>query len=277
MRTKTKIPSRKKMPEVTVRKHVFANPKERQEILMNLAISSEFEMRYRGLFEYYGKDFIAYKLENPSNNKRNEFLRILSNFMTDCLEDTCPSSWDKCGTSFWEELIFTFYPLHMKISKHEKEVENFLSQLKNFVRWLDRRAGTSWYSIVEIFSQEAVSDLQTCEHILNSLFLNDFPLIHNNDWNPEKDIEKLNKNYAECTDKLNSIFEVTSIIDDAIVLKEFNSNRIYYIEGLPCKWILPGLIMSGVIGKKSDDITWSWFQTDGIFPQRGKKYLILID
>ena len=48
--------------------------------------------QYRGHFLFYGKDFITYKLERPYDKDRNEFLRILSNFMSNVLEDHCPSS-----------------------------------------------------------------------------------------------------------------------------------------------------------------------------------------
>jgi len=262
-------------PEVQMRVHQFANPNERQEFLINLAISSEFEMRYRGLLEYYGKEFIAYKQLEPSDKKRNEFLRIMSKFMTDCLEDKCPSAWQRCEPSFWEELLFTFYPHSMKISSEEKEVENFLSQIKKFVMWLDKRVGTSWYSIVEEYSDLASSELKSCEHLLNGLFLNDFPRIYFDDWGPEQDIERINHQYAQCTDTLSSIFEVTSIIEDTVVLTEFDTNRTYYIKGLPYKLVKIGMIMSGIIGKKRGELTWNWYQTDGIYPQRGKNYLTL--
>ncbi|MEH7331629.1 hypothetical protein V7161_03265 [Neobacillus drentensis] len=261
--------------QVTAFTHEFANPKERQEFLMNLAISSEFDMRHRGLLQYYGKDFIAYKREKPSDHNRNEFLRVISKFMANCLEDNCPPSWQQCQSAFWEELIFTFFPHSMKITPNEKEVETFLFQLKKFVRWLDRRTGTSWYSVVEKFAREAGSELTICEWLLNALFLNDFPRIHHSDWNRNQDIEKVHQKFNQCSDKLDSIFEVTSRIEDTVVLTEFDTNRTYYIKGLPSKLIETGIIMSGMIGKRRGELVWNWFQTEGIYPQRGKKYLAL--
>ncbi|WP_335574196.1 hypothetical protein [Neobacillus vireti] len=53
------------------------------------------------------------------------------------------------------------------------------------------------------------------------------------------------------------------------------SYHTYYIRGLPYKLIEIGMIMSGIIGKKSADLTWNWFQTDGIYPQRGKTYITI--
>jgi hypothetical protein len=266
----------KEMPQMRVRVQPFANPKERQEFLMNLAISAEFEMRHRGLLEFYGKDLIAYKQKNTSDKNCNEFLRVMSKFMTDWLEDKCPSSWKKCQPSFWEEFIFTFYPHSMKISPNKKEVETFLSQLRKFVRWLDRRAGTSWYPVIEEYASEAGPELKICEHLLNDILLSDFPRIHHDDWNLEQDYEKIKQKFNKFTDRLDSIFEVTSMIEDSIVLTEFNSNRTYYIKGLPCKLIKPGIIMSGAIGKRSGEIVWNWYQTEGIYPQRGKNYITLL-
>jgi hypothetical protein len=266
----------KEMPQVKVWVQPFANPKERQEFLMNLAISTEFEMRHRGLLEFYGKDLIAYKRGHASDKNCNEFLRVFSKFMTDCLEDKCPSSWKECQPSFWEEFIFTFYPHHIKISPNEKEVETFLSQLKKFVRWLDQRAGTSWYPVIEEYASEAGPELKFCEHLLNGLFLRDFPRIHHDDWNLEKDYEKIEQKFNQFSDRLDSLFEVTSMIEDTIVLTEFNSNRTYYIKGLPGKLIKPGIIMSGAIGKRSGEKVWDWYETECIYPQRGKNYVTLV-
>ncbi|WP_077620070.1 hypothetical protein [Bacillus sinesaloumensis] len=144
-------------------------------------------MRYRGLLEYYGKDFIAYKKEKPSDKKRNEFLRIISKFMTHYIEDDCPPSWKQCPASFWELFIFSFYPDHIKLSPTEQEVEIFLYQLKEFVRWLDKRSGTSWSPIIEQYSLEAFPELKICERSINWIFLRGFPRIHHNDWNLEQD------------------------------------------------------------------------------------------
>ncbi|PFO09722.1 hypothetical protein COJ85_00925 [Bacillus sp. AFS076308] len=163
----------------------------------------------------------------------------------------------------------------MHISTEEKEVETFLSQLRYFVKWLDKRVGTYWYLIVEEYTFIASSELKACEHLLNGLFLNDFPRIYQTDWDPEQDIDKINHKFKQCTDRLNSIFEVTSIIEDTFLLSEFETNYTYYIRGLPYKLIEIGMIMSGIIAKKSTDLTWNWFQTDGIYPQRGKTYITI--
>jgi hypothetical protein len=273
-RRKSRSISVEKEPQVNVKVHHFANPEERQEMLMNLAIGSQFEMRQRAILEYYGKDLVTYKREHTSK-KANEFLRILSKFMTTCLEDNCPSSWQKCDSSFWEELIFTFFPHTMQISQNRKEAEIFLTQLKIFVQWLDKRVDSCWYPVVEKFTLEAKSELKICEHVLNDIFLTDFPKLHHPDRNLIKTAEKIEQDFINCDNKLSSIFEVTSLIDDMVVLTEFNTNRIYYIKDLPLKWIEQGLIMSGVIGKKSREKAWRWFATDGVYPNRGRAYLKL--
>ncbi|MEH7224800.1 hypothetical protein V7112_13405 [Bacillus sp. JJ1566] len=270
-RFKIKNIRKKNGPEVSVRTHEFASPDEQRQFLRDLAISSEFEMRYRGLLEYYGKDFITYKKEKPSDKKRNEFLRIISKYMTHYLEDDCPSSWKQCQSSFWEVLIFSFYPDHIKLSPNEQEVEDFLYQLKRFVRWLDKRNGTSWHSVVEQYSSEAFPELKICERIINWIFLNDFPRIHHNDWNLEQDLYRLKQKFNQYTNQVDSTFKVTSIIGDRVVLTELKTNCTYYIKGLPYEFILPGIKMNGVICNKSGDQTWNWYYTDGIYPSKGEQ------
>ncbi|GHH99909.1 hypothetical protein AM1BK_34520 [Neobacillus kokaensis] len=240
-------------------------------MLMDLAISSEFEMRYRGLLEYYGKDFIAYKKEKPSDKIRNEFLRVISKYMTHYLEDDCPPSWKQCQQPFWEDLIYSFYPDHIKISPEEKDVDTFLYELKKFVRWLDKRVGTSWYKAVEQYTLEAFPDLKICERIINRLTLNDFPRIHHKDWNLEQDLDRFEENFNQCTERADGIFKVTTIIGNTVVVSEMNSNCTYYIKGLPTELIMPGIKMNGTIGKKSGEVAWGWYLTTSIYPPRGRK------
>ncbi|NRD77817.1 hypothetical protein HPT25_10395 [Bacillus sp. BRMEA1] len=261
------------MPQIKVFTHPFASPAERREFLKNLATSAEFNMRHRGLFQYYGKDFINYKREKPLDSNRNEFLRLISKFMTDFLEDNCPSSWQQCQPAFWEELIFTCFPHLMTISPKENQVETFHSQIKKFVRWLDKKTGTSWFPVVKIYTEESFTDLKICERLLHKLFLRDYPLFHHRDWNPQQDLDKLHQKLDQYTDSLNSIFEITSMIEDTTVLTEFKTNHTFYINGLPRQLIQPGLIMSGMIGKRNGELAWEWFQTEGIYPNRGKKYI----
>ncbi len=254
----------------------FENPQEREILIRNMKISSEFDMRDRGHFLFYGKDFIDYKLEHPYDKDRNEFLRILSNFMSNVLEDDCPSSWKKCKRPFWEELIFTHLPHVMHITPEQKQAETFLSQLKMFTQWLDKRSGTTWMTVVDKYSKEAISDLKLCEQVLNTIFLRDFPQLHQKDFSPEQQIEIANQSFKQCTKRWDSVFEVTSVIDQITVLKELNTRITYYVKGLPTHLIVPGLIMSGCIGRKSGTLLWEWFQTDGIYPQKGRKYIKLI-
>lgn len=254
-----------------MRVHHFATPEERQNMLRDIAISSEFEMRYRGLLEYYGKDFIAHKKEKPSDEKRNEFLRVISKYMTHYLEDDCPPSWKQCQPTFWEVLIYSFYPDHIKLSPNEEDVETFIFQLKKFVRWLDKRTGTSWYATIEQYTSEAFPELKICERIINRLFLNDFPRIHHDDWNFEEDLDRFDQIFSQCTNQVDSTFNVTKIIGDSVLLTELKTNCTYYIKGLPCDLIVPGIKMSGIIGKKSGDRCWNWYHTHGIYPSRGEK------
>ncbi|MCL6571827.1 MAG: hypothetical protein K6T88_09105 [Bacillus sp. (in: Bacteria)] len=263
-------------PQVNVLMKHFKNPKEHEEMVKSLQIGAEFDMRPRGHYLFYGKDMIAYKLERPYDQNRNEFLRILSNFMSNVLEDTCPSTWKKCKRPFWEELIFTHLPHVMRITPDQNQIQTFLYQLKMFIQWLDKRVGTTWFTVVDKYSKEAVSDLKVCEHVLNTLFLRDFPQIHQKGFRPLQTAEIIEQNFKECTKHLDSLFEVTSIIDQITVLTEFNSNKTFYVKGLPTHLIVPGLIMSGAIGRKSGTLLWEWFQTEGIYPQKGRKYLQLI-
>jgi hypothetical protein len=264
-----------KKPQVNVLIKHFKNPKEHEEMVKNLQIGTEFEMRSRGHYLFYGKDMIAYKLERPYDQNRNEFLRIISNFMSNVLEDTCPSSWKKCKRPFWEELIFTHLPHVIRITPDQKQIETFLYQLKMFIQWLDKRVGTTWFTVVDKYSKEAVSDLKVCEQVLNALFLRDFPQIHVKGFSPVQTAEIIEQNFMECTKHLNSLFEVTSLIDQITVLTEFNTNKTFYVKCLPTHLIVPGLIMNGAIGRKSGTLLWEWYQTEGIYPQKGRKYLKL--
>ncbi|RUQ27444.1 hypothetical protein ELQ35_15740 [Peribacillus cavernae] len=253
----------------------ISDPKEYRELHANLKISAEFDMRYRGLLEFFGKDLISYKREHSPNQNRNEFLRIFSKYMTDYLEDHCPPSWKQCTPSFWEEFMFTYYPYCMHVTPHGKEVVKFLFQLKKFVKWLDKRAGTTWFEVIEKYVEESSFDLKMCEHLLNTLYLRDFPRIHHTDWKPKQDSDQIERHFNKYTETLESLFEITRITDDTVILTGLKSHRTYCIKGLPHKAVFPGLLMYGIIGKKDDDIFWNWCHTESVYPQRAKNYIII--
>ncbi|WP_042454250.1 hypothetical protein [Neobacillus dielmonensis] len=68
---------------------------------------------------------------------------------------------------------------------------------------------------------------------------------------------------------------MTSKIDETIVLSEFVTNNVYNVKGLPAKWAVSGMIMSGVIGKRAGDKTWKWFQTEGHLSAKRKKISLI--
>jgi hypothetical protein len=196
--------------------------------------------------------------------------------MTDCIEDNCPSSWKHCQPSFWEELILTFYPHTMTISPDEKSTENFLGQLLTFVRWLDKKNGTSHYPIVENYALNAESELKTCERLLNTLFLIHYPRIFHDDWDFEADHERMMQNLDECVDKRSDLFEVTSIEDDSIVLTTFNSKKSYRVDGMPSELMIPSMLLMGMLGKHHRSQHWSWILTEGVYPPSGKRFITLM-
>lgn len=251
----------------------FSNPNEHKKVLSKIKISSQFGMRYRGLFEFYGDDLITYKLEYPNSKPRNEFLSVFAKYLTEYLEDDCPSSWEECQPLFWEEFLFSFYPFHIKLTPKEKEVEKFLSELKKFIRWLDRRVGSSCYELIEKYIEESFTELKDCEYLINRLYLQTFPRIHHDDWDPQMDFINNCYQLEECKEKLLSIFEVKNLNGPIVVVTALDSNRSYYIKGLPYELITPGIIISGTIGRKNGEWFWTWNQPESVFPERSKKYL----
>ncbi|SDY80260.1 hypothetical protein SAMN05421736_103343 [Evansella caseinilytica] len=275
-RGKANVP-REKTLQIAVRSKSFSSPQEYRDFLTKLQISSRFEMRYRGLFEFYGDDLIAYSLKNSSDKNSNEFLRIFSSYLTDYLEDRCPSSWKQCHPPFWEELMLTYYPHCMKLTTYEKEVDNFSLQLKQFVLWLDKRVDTSWYNVICQYADEFLPDLRACEHLLNSLYLNDFPNLHHDDFIPEQEIGKFSQNIDKYTERVASLFQVIRVIENITLAVDLHSGQTYSIQGLPAKNIVPGMLMYGDIGKNIREKFWHWYCTEGVYPQNARKYFTFAD
>lgn len=115
--------------------------------------------------------------------------------------------------------------------------------------------------------------MQKCEKLLNFLFLRDYPRIHHEDFNPLENIEKLDQCYKHYPNKITGLFDVANIIDDSIVLTEFETRYTYCIQGLPVELVQPGMIFNGTMVKQNDDLYWHWYVTSGIYPQRGKQYI----
>ncbi|VEF47403.1 Uncharacterised protein [Bacillus freudenreichii] len=264
----------KQVPEVKVRVRSFASQEEHQEVLADLQISSQFNLRYRGLFEYYGKDLIAFKREKPRCMIRNKFLEVFSRYMTDYLEDHCPPSWQDCQPSFWEGLIFAYLPHHLKVTSEEKEVESFLSELNRIVKRIDKIAGTSWFHTVRTYADEALIDLKICERILNRLFLKQYPDIHKEYWNFIKDFKHIEDSITHYSKTFNSLFQVVDIIGEMIILEELIDGGTFNTIGLPFNIIKPGLLLHGAVGQKQGQFTWSWILTEGVYPERAKPFVV---
>ncbi|WP_066298499.1 hypothetical protein [Bacillus sp. FJAT-29937] len=262
------------IPQINVRSFPINSEREREELLQNIQLSSQFNMRYRGLFEYYGKDLIAYKREKPRDQNRNEFLRIISAFMNYYLEDTCPTSWENCQPEFWEELIITIFPLHMRVTPQKKEVEKFLLELRKFVRWLDRKANTSWSRIIEYYIEKYHAQLKMCEQLLNTHFLLHFPQIHASEkWNPLHDIQIIKEVSSQFHDTTNSIFKISSANENTSLITDLWNHRDYVVIGLNSNRAMEGILLDGSIGKKDGDIYWQWYFTEGVYPDNAIKYI----
>ncbi|MFD1037797.1 hypothetical protein ACFQ3N_05155 [Virgibacillus byunsanensis] len=272
-----KVYDNEKKVEVKMWVHKFSHPDEHKEYIEKLKISSEFDMRYRGLVLFYGDDLITYKLKHRTSKRVNEFLRIFSKYLTDHLEDNCPSSWKECQPSFWEEFIFACYPHYMQISIKQRESDIFLAQLKKFVYWLDQRSGCSWYEVVEKYAEEALSELRASEQVLNNLLLYSFPHLNTKSWNPTQDMTRIENNLKTCNETINSIFEVKHLADNIVTVCDIDSTQTYQIVNFPVKKLLPGYLLDGSMGKMHDDIYWTWHFTEGIYPQKAKKYIRFID
>jgi hypothetical protein len=164
----------------------------------------------------------------------------------------------------------------MTISPDEKSTENFLGQLLTFVRWLDKKNGTSHYPIAENYALTAVTELKTCERLLNALFLIHYPRIFHEDWDFEADQERIIQKFDECVDKRSDLFEVSTIDHDSIVLTKFNSKKSYLVKGMPSELMVPGMLLMGVLGKHRRSQHWNWHFTDGVYPPSGKRFITLM-
>jgi hypothetical protein len=258
----------KKKLQVGTKMVQFPSPRDQQVFLMHLAISSEFDMRYRGLLEFYGNDLIAYKQEKHKDPARNEFLRILANYLTTILENHCPSSWQECQPPFWEEFIVNCIPHLMKITSEEKEVESILFQLKKFSRWLDKRIGTSCSKVIEVYSEEAKADLKVCERLLNQ-----HPNLHLRDCDPHKEFEKAPKKISSKNNTIFSCFEITGINENNVVLTDIKTGKVYHIQNLPCELDTLGFFITGELRKKSNENAFESIVIDSVFPPKAKTYM----
>lgn len=257
--------------------HQLSGPDERKEYLDMLLLGSKFDMRARAIFFFYGPDLIAYKRKHPTSPKVNEFLRIFSAYLTTQLEDDCPPSWAECGPSFWEELFTTALPHSIRVSVNKKEISHFLVQLKRFVLWLDKRSGCSWYQVVEKYVEEYKHELQVCEDLINELHLAAFPKLHQNGWDPVKDMERISSELKACSATLAGLFEVRETTDLITTIHDLNSSTTYQVVHFPAKKQIPGILIDGVIGKTEEDFYWTWYFTEGVFPNGAKKYIQFAD
>lgn len=264
----------KATPQIRIWSKPISDSKEQMEILEKVKISSQFGMRKRGLFEFYGDELIAYKREKPKCSNRNKFLHFLSTYFTEYLEDNCPTSWQECHSLFWEEFLFAFYPTQLTITPNEKEVETFLFELKKFTRWLDRKIGTSSYKLINQFIAESKDDLLECEYLLNQLLIHAYPEIFENKRHVEfSDLYKL-KDVPDYENYKKLIFEIKEINNELVIASDIYTNINYLIEGMPPQILSPSILIYGVIGQNNGELIWTWQYPEHVMPLRTKKFII---
>ncbi|MUK87649.1 hypothetical protein GMD78_04445 [Ornithinibacillus sp. L9] len=254
----------------------ISDPNEHKEFMERLHVGSQFDMRYRGLVEYYGDDLIAYKRKNLSSKHVNDFLYIFSKYLTDHLEDDCPPSWKEFHPQLWEEFIYACFPMYLDISLKQNKSEIFQKQLKKFIYWLDKRSGCSWYSTVEKCIEDGLEELKTCEKIFNALFLHSYPNLHQKDLNPLEDIAKIEARLQGCDTTLNSIFEVTNITDGIVSVRDIDTNTALQIAAFPTT-ISTGILLEGTIGMNNYDFYWTWLATQAVYPNKAQNYIQFVD
>lgn len=260
-------------PQVRVREIPLLHPKEHKDFLRKLYISSQFQLRYRGLLEFYGDDLIQYKLEKPKCKKRNEFLYIFGNYLTYFLEDVKLASWLDIDETFWKEFLFLYYPTCINPTREEAEVEGFLSELKNFVHWLDKKHRINWFPFVDSFLKQSDSELIHCEQILKELYQQQHKHIYEKNWSPTEDLNKIKDSIKSFQDSLTSVYEVTQMEESLTVLTDVNTNRTYTVTGLINEPIVPNMFIRGIIAKNKNELFWNWLYTFTVFPKRTREYL----
>lgn len=263
---------RVKPPETKIRLIPLTGTQSRSEVLKKIEISSQFNMRYRGLFEYYGDDLISYKKENPTDFPRNEFLRTFSSYLTDYLEDNMPSSWDKCQKSFIELLLYIHLPNSMKISKERDSIQHFISEFKKFSKWLDQRKKTTWTRMLTTYA-ETIHELSLCEELLNRLYLQMYPQFFESNWDYEKDLTRVSKVFEESKDIEDNFFQIIKIEESTVLLSNIFTNKQFQISNVPVDNQFLGIILHGSIGRLEGHTTWSLLLVAGLYPKAAKRYL----
>lgn len=263
---------RSNSPETKIRLIPLTGTQSRSEILKKIEISSQFNMRYRGLFEYYGDDLIAYKKENPTDFFRNEFLRTFSSYLTDYLEDNMPVSWNKCKKSFIELLLHIHLPNTIKISKERNSIQHFISEFKKFSLWLDQREKTIWTRMLTAYD-ETIHELQLCEELLNKLYLQMYPQYFESNWDYDKDLTRVSQVFEKCKDIEENFFQIINIDGNTVILSNIHTNKQFQLSDLPINERYLGIILHGSIGRFEEQTTWSLLLTAGLYPKRAKRYL----
>ncbi|MGO5012490.1 hypothetical protein ACTQ5K_11590 [Niallia sp. Sow4_A1] len=263
---------RAKSPETTFKLIPLTSTQSRSEILKKIEISSQFNMRYRGLFEYYGDDLIAYKKEKPTDFFRNEFLRTFSSYLTDYLEDNMPISWNKCKKPFIELLLYIHLPNTIKISKESNSIQHFISEFRKFSIWLDQKEKTTWTKLLTPY-EESINELLLCEELLNRLYLQMYPQFFESNWDYEKDLTRVSQIFEKCTDIEDSFFQIINMEGNTVFLSNIHTNKQFQINNLPITKRFLGIILHGSIGRIEGNTTWSLLLAAGLYPKKAKRYL----
>ncbi|WP_193224508.1 hypothetical protein [Bacillus sp. B1-b2] len=259
----------KKFSPVKVRLIPLDGTQNRSQILKKIEISSSFNMKYKALFEYYGDDLIEYKKLDLDNKQRNDFLRIFSSYLTDFLEDTMPTSWKKCSTSFLKQLCYLYLPSTVQISQNKNHITLFLEEFRHFATWLDKKENTKWMEFIDKHLT-TLQTLQTCEDLHHTLFLQLYPTYLHSTRNDQKHMEKVKQLLNQCQEVEDGLFQIRAINTQTVSISNIFTNRIYDIHSTEIQEKHLGIILDVSIGIYKNHSTWTILVPLGIYPKEAK-------
>ncbi|MFC0560988.1 SEC-C domain-containing protein [Halalkalibacter alkalisediminis] len=219
-------------------------------------------------------DFYKKKTDGKGENTVRKYKNSLFD-IREALEASIFKSWSEVDDKFWEKLIvFDFTEINGPASK--SNVKEFLSTVKIFTKWLDKKQKTNIAKEVATFISTVEDDLIRAAELLTEF--NPYQRYMNEAMEKMNDIAKMMRNIAEpYDDLLEGTFQVTKKNKASIKIRELDETgeeRTVKMSANQLQYVNEGMFFLGEIGKKNAGAAaYEWVDLYQVYVKEAAFYL----
>ncbi|PLR97842.1 SEC-C metal-binding domain-containing protein [Bacillus sp. T33-2] len=216
---------------------------------------------------FYANDILGFFKKQVSGKSAATVQKYVTgvSILVDYLQNVQMGKWNELQRENWEELLSYFY-FETVFETSNNHLKSFLSVLRSFIKWVDKRHQTSHYQIADNILAELGEQIYKCVEVLD-LFVPYYRRKHQ---------QTFHDGFLNVRQGLVGYFQIESVSVKSVRIRNIIEKKPQrYTLMLPphCTAIMePGMIISGTIAK--DNINaWKVETVERVYPEKAELYL----